>query len=79
MNKKEALYFMLASLISAETCVSEEACMESEKSLEILRESLDEFGLDEAEKKLILEKIDNGINIVRRDAEEFRNKKSEGK
>lgn len=66
---------MIANLISADTCISEEACMESEKGLQNLKESIKDFELNEEEEKLMLEKIDNGINIVRRDAQDFRCKK----
>lgn len=66
---------MIANLISADTCISEEACIESEKSLQNLRESIEDFELNKEDEKLMLEKIDNGIDIVKRDAQDFRCKK----
>lgn len=75
MNKKDVLIIMIANLISADTCISEEACIESEKSLQNLRESIEDFELNKEDEKLMLEKIDNGIDIVKRDAQDFRCKK----
>ena len=75
MNKKEILIVIIASLISADTCISEEACMESENSLQNLKENIKDFELSEEDEKLMLERIDNGIDIVRRDAQDFRCKK----
>jgi hypothetical protein len=75
MNKKDILIIMIANLISADTCISEETCMESEKGLQNLKESIKDFELSKEDEKLILEKIDNGIDIVRRDAQDFRCKK----
>lgn len=66
---------MIANLISADTCISEEACIESEKSLQNLKESIEDFELNKEDEKLMLEKIDNGIDIVKRDAQDFRCKK----
>ena len=75
MSKKDVLIIMIANLISAETCISEEACIESEKNLNFLKEHIKDFELEEKDEKLMLEKIDNGINIVKRDAQDFRCKK----
>jgi len=75
MNKKDILIIMIANLISADTCISEETCMESEKGLQNLKESIKDFELSKEDEKLMLEKIDNGIDIVRRDAQDFRCKK----
>ena len=75
MSKKDVLIMMIANLISADTCISEEACMESEKSLQNLRENIKDFELSREDKKLMLKKIDNGIDIVRQDAQDFRCKK----
>lgn len=75
MNKKEILIIMIANLISADTCISEEACMESEKSLQNLRESIKDFELSKEDEKLMLERINNGIDIVKRDAQDLRCKK----
>lgn len=66
---------MIANLISADTCISEEACMESEKSLQNLRESIKDFELSKEDEKLMLERINNGIDIVKRDAQDLRCKK----
>ena len=75
MNKKDILIIMIANLISADTCISEETCMESEKSLQNLKESIKDFELSEEDEKLMLERINNGIDIVRRDAQNFQCKK----
>lgn len=75
MSKKDVLIMMIANLISADTCISEEACMESEKSLQNLRENIKDFELSREDEKLMLKKIDNGIDIVRQDAQDFRCKK----
>lgn len=75
MSKKEILIIMIANLISADTCISEEACMESEKGLQNLKESIKDFELSGEDEKLMLERINNGIDIVRRDAQDFRCKK----
>ena len=75
MNKKDVLIIMIANLISADICISEEACMESEKSLQNLKENIKDFELNKEDEKLMLERIDNGIDIVRRDAQDFRCKK----
>lgn len=75
MSKKEILIIMIANLISADTCISEEACMESEKSLQTLKENIKDFELSKKDEKLMLEKINNGIDIVQRDAQDFRCKK----
>lgn len=66
---------MIANLISADTCISEEACMESEKGLQNLKESIKDFELSEEDEKLMLERINNGIDIVKRDAQDLRCKK----
>ena len=66
---------MIANLISADTCISEETCVESEKGLQNLKESIKDFELSKEDEKLMLGKIDNGIDIVRRDAQDFRCKK----
>lgn len=66
---------MIANLISADTCISEEACIESEKSLQSLKENIKDFELNKEDEKLMLEKIENGINIVQRDAQDFRCRK----
>lgn len=75
MSKKEILIIMIANLISADTCISEEACMESEKGLQNLKESIKDFELSGEDEKLMLERINNSIDIVRRDAQDFRCKK----
>lgn len=75
MNKKDVLIIMIANLISADTCISEEACVESEKSLQNLKENIKDFELSKEDEKFMLGKIDNGIDIVRRDAQDFRCKK----
>lgn len=75
MSKKDVLIMMIANLVSADTCISEEACMESEKSLQNLRENIKDFELSREDEKLMLKKIDNGIDIVRQDAQDFRCKK----
>ena len=75
MSKKDVLIIMIANLISADTCTSEEACMESEKSLQNLKENIKDFELSKEDEKLMLERIDNGIDIVKRDAQDFRCKK----
>ena len=66
---------MIANLISADTCISEEACIESEKSLQTLKENIKDFELSKEDEKLMLEKINNGSDIVQRDAQDFRCKK----
>lgn len=48
---------MIANLISADTCISEEACIESEKSLQNLRESIEDFELNKEDEKLMLERL----------------------
>ena len=75
MSKKDLLIIMIANLISADTCISEEACVESEKGLRSLKENIKDFELNKEDEKLMLEKIDNGIKIVQRDAEDYQNKK----
>ncbi len=77
MSKKEILIIMIANLISADTCISEEACMESEKGLQNLKESIKDFELSKEDEKLMLERINNGIDIVRRDAQDFQCKKKD--
>ena len=75
MNKRDILIVMIANLISADTCTSEEACIESEKSLQSLKENIKDFELNKEDEKLMLEKIENGINIVQKDAQDFRCRK----
>jgi hypothetical protein len=75
MSKKEILIIMIANLISADTCISEEACIKSEESLRTLKDNIKDFELNKEDEKLMLEKINNGIDIIQRDIQDFQCRK----
>lgn len=74
MDNTELLNLIIVSLISADTCVDVESCEKSLQGLEVLRERVDagNFGLNPEEKKKYIERIDNGISIVKHDLEDFK-------
>ena len=72
MDNKELLNFMLVRLIISDTCIDVKSCEESLRGLETMREMLSRFKLSEEDLEFYNKKIDDGIDIVRQDLEDFR-------
>lgn len=66
-DAKEIFYVLFASLISADTCIDEESCEESLDTLICLRIGLGDADVPEDFKTEFFNKIDMGMDIVRRD------------
>lgn len=77
MENKEILNFLIVGCISADNCVDIKSCEKSLEHLENIREMLPKFKLTKEETEFYNKKIDDGINVVRRDLEDF--KKNEEK
>ena len=72
-------YFVLGSLISADTCVDEESCQDSIDALLDIRKTLKEMTDEEIsteKRNEICSFVKRGLRICRRDLKEYKEKSS---
>ena len=69
LNEAGMLYFVLGSLISAETLVDVESCQKSLKVLEMMKEDFETSKMKDDEK--IRKFLEDAERIIKRDLEEF--------
>lgn len=72
MKKTDLLILSIVSLISSDTCIDKESCEKSIELLNGLKEKLEtDFELEGEDLKKWQEKIDRGIEVVKRDLEQY--------
>ena len=69
LNEAGMLYFVLGSLISAETLVDVESCQKSMKILEMMKEDFETSKMKDDEK--IRKFMEDAERIIKRDLERF--------
>ncbi len=69
LNEAGMLYFVLGSLISAETLVDVESCQKSLKVLEMMKEDFETSKMKDDEK--IRKFLEDAERIIKRDLERF--------
>lgn len=73
MKKHNLLNLLIAGCISSDTCIDIESCEKNIKNLEFLKEKLkSDFELEGEDYDKYLEMIENGLNVVKKDLEEFK-------
>ena len=78
MKDNNILNILIAGCISSDTCIDIESCKKNIKNLEFLKEKLgSDFKLEGEDYDKYLEMIENGLNVVKRDLEEFKKNKKE--
>lgn len=72
MKKTDLLNLSIVSLISSDTCIDKESCERSIELLNGLKEKLEtDFELEGKELEKYKERIDQGIEIVKKDLEQY--------
>lgn len=73
MKERNLLNLLIAGCISSDTCIDIESCEKNIKNLEFLKEKLkSDFELEGEDYDKYLEMIENGLNVVKKDLEEFK-------